>query len=57
MIEIKSYYTDWHEVNEEVARRYVRWLMKNLPMVRKADKKPWIEKNRLRGITIDELRI
>lgn len=56
-IEIKSLFTDWHEVSEEQARRYVRHLLRSLPMIAKDKKTEWIEQNRLRGITVNELQI
>lgn len=56
-IEIKSLFTDWHEVSIEEAKVYVNWLLKNLQMIPQGEKKEWIEKNRLRGITVNELQI
>lgn len=56
-IEIKSLFTDWHEVSKEQAKRYVSHLFRNLPMIPQGKKTEWIEKNRLRGITVNELQI
>jgi hypothetical protein len=56
-IEIKTALTDFHEVNRERARHYVKYLIREgLPKIRGTeDKIKYIEANRLRGITVEEL--
>ena len=52
MIEIKSYFTDWHEVDKETAKKYVMNRLKNMTYSKKID---YINKKFLRGITVEEL--
>lgn len=55
MIEIKSLFTDWHEVDEKTAKQYIRALIKGITIMTKDQKIKYIEANRLRGITVKEL--
>jgi len=55
MIEIKSLFSDWHEVTEEQAKKYVLWFIKHSPGVKDKEKIEYIHKNKLRGVTIQEL--
>lgn len=57
MIEIKSFFSDWHEVTEEQAKKYALWFIEHSPALRGNDKIEYLYKNRLRGITIQELGI
>lgn len=56
-IEIKTALKDFHEVTVIQARHYVKYLLREgLPKIRgTADKIAYIEANRLRGITVEEL--
>lgn len=56
-IEIKTALKDFHEVSIVQAQRYVKYLIREgLPKIRgTADKIKYIEANRLRGITVEEL--
>ena len=56
-IEIKTALKDFHEVDITQARHYVKYLLREgLPNIREtADKVAYIETNRLRGITVEEL--
>ena len=54
-IEIKSLFTDWHEVSREQAKDYVRFLLSNITTKGNEELEQYIEKNKLRGITIKEL--
>ena len=55
MIEIRSFFTDWHEVDEKTAKQYVRTLLKGITALSMKERIKYIEENRLRGITIKEL--
>lgn len=54
MIEIKSWFTDWHEVNKEQAIKFVKVLLNGM-LISRDKKYDYIEKNHLRGISIKEL--
>ncbi len=56
-IEIKTALKDFHEVSVLQAQHYIRYLIREgLPKIRgTADKIAYIEANRLRGITVEEL--
>ena len=54
-IEIKSIYTDWHEVSREQAKDYVKFLLSNITTKKNKELVQYIESNKLRGITVKEL--
>lgn len=54
-IEIRGFFTDWHEVDEEKARKYVLGLMKMITALKKSEQIEFIETKRLRGITVEDL--
>lgn len=54
-IEIKSLFTDWHEVSREQAKDYVKFLLSNITTKKNKELVQYIESNKLRGITIKEL--
>lgn len=55
MIEIRGFFTDWHEVDEEKAREYISKIMKMMIAMNKSEQIAFIEQKRLRGITVKEL--
>ena len=55
MIEIKSFFTDWHEVDREQAKEFVKNFMNGATALPCAKKVEYVEENRLRGITVKEL--
>lgn len=55
MIEVKSFYTDWHETDAETAKGYIKGLLIGYPDVAEEDIPALIEGNHLRGITYEEL--
>lgn len=55
MIEIKTIFSDWKEVDKERAKNYVLWLKSSLQNVKDDEKIPYIEKYILRGIKVLEL--
>lgn len=54
-IEIKSLFTDWHEVSREQAKDYVKFLLGNITTKKNKELIQYIESQKLRGITIKEL--
>ena len=54
-IQIKSLFTNWHNVSEEQAIKYVTFLINNITTMNNEKVIEYIEKNRLKGITVDEL--
>lgn len=52
MIEIRSNFTDWHEVPERQAMLYAKWLMESTPCISK-DKKIEYISGKVRGIKLD----
>lgn len=55
MIEIKSAFTDWHEVSREYAEAYIKQAMSGMTNLKEVDKVKFVEEKRLRGITVAEL--
>ena len=55
MIEIKTFFTDWHEVSREKAEKYIRQVMRGAAALTDTEKVKLVEEKRLRGITVDEL--
>lgn len=55
MIEIKTFFKDWEEVDEEYARAYITCIMPKMTAMKEDEKIEWIESKRLRGITVKEL--
>lgn len=51
---IKSHYGKWQPVDVEKAINYCIWLMRGMTCP-DSEKKRYIEKNHLKGITLDEL--
>lgn len=54
-IEIKSLFTDWHEVSKQQAKDYVKFLLSNITTKKNKELIQYIESQKLRGITIKEL--
>ena len=52
MIEIRSNFTDWHEVPERQAMLYAKWLMESTPCIPKEKKIEYI-KTKVKGIDLD----
>ena len=55
MIEIKRLITVWHEASKDEAKRFVLFLLGNTPAIPQNEKAAYINENRLRGITVEEL--
>ena len=56
-IEIKSPFTDWHEVSIEQARKYVQTNMNTITAMSGVRKVKFINDNLIRGITVEELLV
>lgn len=54
-IQIKSHFTNWHYVTEEQAKKYVMFLLKNITAMSDQKKIDYINSNRLKNVTIEEL--
>ena len=54
-IEIRTLLSQWREVDRATAQTYVKHLTSHANGLRKEEKVPYIEKHKLRGITVDEL--
>lgn len=52
MIEVRSNFTDWHEVSERQAMIYAKWLMESTPRIAKEQKIDYIA-TKIRGINLD----
>jgi len=55
MIEVRAYFSGWHEVDKETAKRFCKRMMKGSIAVPQDKKVQWLEENYLRGITVAEL--
>ena len=55
MIEIRTMFKDWHEVDRETAKLYVRELLHMITAIPSEEVIPYIEHNKLKGITVKEL--
>ena len=55
MIEIRGFFSDWHEVSKEQAKEYVSDIMKRMTALKKSEQIAFVEEKRLRGITVKEL--
>jgi hypothetical protein len=56
-IEIKSNFSDWHEVTKIQAQRYVTYLLHSITAISRENLVAYIEKSRLRGVSVAELYI
>ena len=54
-IEIKGLFSDWVEVDEQRAKKYVKMLKRGMTNLDDADKNEYINSKRLRGITVEAL--
>lgn len=54
-IKIKSHFTDWHTVTKEQAKRYAIFLLKNITTMTGKELEKYIEKNKIKGMTLKEL--
>ena len=52
MIEVRSNFTDWHEVSERQAMLYAKRLMESTPRIAKEQKIDYIA-TKIRGINLD----
>ena len=52
MIEIRSNFTDWHEVSERQALLYTKWLLESTLCISKEKKIEYIS-TKVRGIDLD----
>ena len=48
MIEIRGFFTDWHEVSKEQAREYISDVMKRMTALKKSEQIAFVEDKRLR---------
>lgn len=55
MIEIKKIITGWHEASKDEAKRYVLFLLDHITAIPSSAKVEYINRNMLRGITVQEL--
>lgn len=55
MIEIKSLFYGWKEVDKETAKNFTKGLLNGITTMALDEKIKYIENNRLRGITVKEL--
>lgn len=55
MIMIKPIYGDWTEVTREQAKDFVLFLFKNMNGVAPEKQEDYINKNKIKGITVKEL--
>ena len=56
MIEVKAFYSGWHEVNKDQAQRFVSHLISGMVSVKGDENKvKLVEQEYLRGITVKEL--
>ena len=56
MIEVKAPVSGWHKVSREQARRYISSRMNNMQAIPKAERADYINRNLLRGATVQELQ-
>lgn len=52
MIEIRSNFTDWHEVPKRQAMLYAKWLLESTPCISKEKKIEYIM-TKVRGVDLD----
>lgn len=55
MIEIKPVISDWKTVDVETAINFVSTVRKSITNIREEEKDKYIDENRLRGVTVEEL--
>lgn len=55
MIELKSFFTGWHEVTPSQARKYVNTFISGATGMTYAEKIDYLNENCLRGTTVAEL--
>lgn len=55
MIEIRTLFTDWHEVTPKQARAYVSYILKNANCMPFSARVDYLNKKHLRGTTVEEL--
>ena len=55
MIEIRHFFTDWHEVTRERAQKFVAYIIPQMTALSITGKIEFIESKWLRGITVAEL--
>lgn len=54
-IQIKTYVSGWHKVNEDKAREYVKYLLGSITNMSGSKRINYINKSMLKGITVEEL--
>ena len=55
MIEIKTRFSEWKVVDAETALRFITAVREGLTNIPEGDKDKYINENRLRGVTVEEL--
>lgn len=55
MIEIKSFFQDWKEVDKEQAKKFIKHIKSGIHNIPESKKDEFIEKRYLRGISVKEL--
>lgn len=54
-IEVKTYFNGWKEVSKEQAKKFVLHIIRNASAIKPEETNDYINQNRLRGITVEEL--
>lgn len=55
MIKTKSLFSGWHEATKEQAKEFAKFLLNNITAMTEKEKIEYINKNKLQGITVEEL--
>lgn len=55
MIEIRFLFGEWKAVTKEKAKDFVKGLMNSIVMMNEKEKIDYINKTKIRGITVEEL--
>ena len=54
-IEVKTFYNGWKEVSKEQAKQFVLHIIRNASAIKEEEINDYINKNKLRGITVEKL--
>ena len=57
MIEVKATFSGWHKVTRDEAKRFVKHLKKGIMAIHPDKINQYINDNKLKGITVEELNI
>jgi hypothetical protein len=56
MVEVRAFFSGWHKVTIQQAKKFVKHLLDNANAIKENEKENYINKNHLRGITVKELK-